>query len=400
MEINKHTLINELLAEVPEAMEQLYPYREQIKTGNTIADLAQTANISCSALLCGLQRVIKRATLDACDYEVMKRKLIKSNAVNVAGYVAFLWQHDFVAEMKRKAGELNIELNIQIFQKHQKKQFQNYLALCESSDDLPDLLIGKGFSSLMTHQFVDRFVNSGIYQHSPASTDWGTVFKESNIKDADNHYHPFGVEEMVMLYDKTATSSVPMPECWSDILEEKYKDSIMQMGKNRRDHFGFNMMLFLYANWGEEAIRRYASNVKDKKHFSSIIRNVGSHHQDSAPLSVVHQFTSLFVRSDVRQNVEVVKTKDGNPVSCYFYLAKNNASDETMKMAEHLYSPQVKSIIEKCGSTHITSNELYSGAKTINWIGWDKLKSLPMPFLKEHLSEIAYEHYKAEYTEC
>ena len=394
MELNEKINVRQLLTDVPECNEMLFSFQDKIHETTTLSSLAIDVNIPVATLLYGLQRTIKRATQNPCDYNKMKARLIKPNAVNIAGFVNFLWQNDFVTEMKSKAAELGIDLNINIFPKHEKKQFQNYLSLCKSPDDLPEVLIGKGFSSLITRQFAENFVKPGYYHYPTDNRKWGAVFKQSNLVDSSQCYHPFGVEEMVMVLDKSIPPEIAKPRLWSDLLKKEYADSIMQNGKNKRDHFGFNIMLYLYATGGEKAVERYALNVKSKEHFSYIIRNMGSNHTKGAPVNIVHQFASLFIRSEIRDQVEVVATEDGNPVTCHYYLLKRDAGLDAVKIIDHLYSPQIKAILEKCGTSHISSDQLFSGNDKLQWVGWDVIRELPLPYLKEYLSEIAYQNYK------
>ncbi len=42
--------------------------------------------------------------------------------------------------------------------------------------------------------------------------------------------------------------------------------------------------------------------------------------------------------------------------------------------------------------TSVLANE-----KKIRWIGWEQVKNSPLPFLKEYLSEIAYQEYEMSY---
>ncbi len=394
MDIRPETNINMLLKSIPECSEQLYSFKQIIKKNSTLESIAIEANIPYTALKYGIERTLKRTTQNPCNYEALRNKLIKSDAVNIAGYVNFLWQNEFVSELKRKAEAEGIKLNINIFPKHAKKEFQNYLAICKSPDDLPEILIGKGFSSLMTQQFVENFIISGYYHNPHFQYKTGNVFKDSNIMDTENHYHPFAVEEMVMVRDLTSALPTEVPSTWGDLLTPQFAGTIMQMGKNQRDHFGFNMMLHWYSKFGEEAITKYAENVKNKQHFSYIIKNMATNNTQTSPINIVHQFASLFIRSEAREKVEIIQTKDGNPITCHFFLAKKDTGAASIQIAQHLYSEEIKTILQKCGTTHITSNHLFSGNKIFQWIGWDKLKTLPLPYLKEHLSEIAYQSYK------
>ncbi|MDM8158575.1 ABC transporter substrate-binding protein [Labilibaculum sp. K2S] len=392
--IDIKTKIKQILQQTPGCEEFLYPFLHKIQDDTSLISLATMLDIPASILQYGLERSIKREEQNSCNYQQMRERLIKPGHVNIAGFVNFLWQNEFVYEMKSKSEKSGIKLNLNIFPKHSIEQFQNYISLCTSPDDLPEILIGKGFSSFMSQRFVDKFVKTGSYSHPPVSDKTGRVFAKARLQDSQHDYHPFGVEEMVMIHDKTIPFSEELPKTWISVLEPKYANAIMQMGKAKRDHFGFNMMLYLYTKVGREGIEQYASNVKNKQHFSYIIKNMARNNGDSAPINIVHQFAGRFIRSDALEKTEVITTKDGNPCVCIFFLMKNSLCDHGIEMARHLYSPQIKSIMEKWGTAHITSELPTSGNPKIQWVGWNKIKELPLPYLKEELSETAYNHYK------
>ncbi len=392
--IDADSNIYEILESCPECDEFLFPFKDSINCDTTLNTLAKELDISVVALQYGISRTQKRAEQNPCDYEKMRAKLIKPNHVNVAGFVNFLWQNQFVDELRKQADKLNIALNLNIFPKHSKKEFQNYLALCNDPNDLPEVLIGKGFSSLVTQSFVSKFVKSGVYKHPSICSSIGEVFAESGLVDDGDNYHPFGVEEVVMLHDKTIAFEEELPTSWSELLSPRYAGSIMQMGKNQRDHFGFNIMLYFYHTLGVSGVEGYAANVVNKQHFAYIIKNMAQNSQDSAPISIVHQFASKFIPSDLKHNTEIIETKDGNPCALLYFLLKESASPQAVELIKHLYSPQIKEIIEKCGTAHITSERAMSGSSRLQWVGWEDIKELPLPYLKEELSELAYLKYQ------
>ncbi len=391
--------IYEILRESPECDEFLFPFKDSINCDTTLDSLATELGISVVALQYGITRIQKRVEQYPCNYLKMRDKLIKPNHVNVAGFVNFLWQNQFIDELRRQADRLNIALNLNIFPKHSKKEFQNYLAVCNNPDDLPEVLIGKGFSSLVTQQFVSKFVKSGVYKHPSVCDAMGEIFAESGLVDEGENYHPFGVEEVVMLHDKTIAFEQELPTLWSELILPRYAGTIMQQGKNQRDHFGFNMMLYFYHTLGESGVEGYAKNVMNKQHFAHIIKHIAQNSCGSAPINVVHQFASKFIPSDLKHNTEVIQTKDGNPCALIYYLLKESASPQAVELVKHLYSPQIKEIIETCGTAHITSQSAMSGSSKVQWVGWQNLKELPLPYLKEGLSELAYQKYKQQIEE-
>lgn len=392
--IDTQSNIYEILERYPECDEFLFPFMDSIDATSTLDSLAKERELSVVALQYGISRTQKRAEQNPCDYAKMRSKLIKPDHINVAGFVNFLWQNQFIEELRRRAEELNIALNLNIFPKHSKKEFQNYLALCNDADDLPEILIGKGFSSLMTQRFVSKFVESGDYKHPSICSSIGRGFVESGLVDEGENYHPFGVEELIMLHDKTIPFEQELPTKWSELTASRYAGSIMQMGKSERDHFGFNMMLYFYHTLGHNGVERYASNVANKQHFSHIIKNIAQNSCGSAPINIVHQFASKFIPSDLKHNTQIIRTEDGNPCATLFFMLKHNSSQQAVELAKHLYSPQIKEMVERCGTTHITSTTPLSGGHKVQWVGWKSVKELRLPYLKEELSDLAFLKYQ------
>jgi len=394
MEINIHTRTTEILRQYPECHEFLYPFHQQCTEMTTLASLAGDANLSVASLVAGLERYVKRSKQSPCDYAKMRSRLVVPGAVNVAGFVHFLCHEPLVHELSARAKELKVNLNIHLFPKHLKKEFQSYLSLCNSADDLPEILIGKGFSSLLTSRFIDKFVRSGHFRHEIPGISMGNAFLSAGFSDPENDFHPFGVEEMVMVYDKTFGHTVDMPGSWDDLLMPEYNGMLCQMGKDRRDHFGFEVLLYLFARYGLQGIRSYAANVKVTQHFTNTVKNFGSKNASSVPVNIMHQFAVGLIRSNAKEVAEVVHAKEENPGVCHYFLLKKEANGKALELARHLYAPAIRAVIEKSGISHITSDQPLSGNATIRWIGWNWLRMFPMPYLKEHLAEIAYEHYK------
>lgn len=391
--VDAQSNIHDILKKHPECDEFLFPFCRSINKETTLYSLAEELDIPIAALQHGIARTQKRAVQNPCNYNQMRTKLIEPNHINIAGFVNFLWQNQFVKELQQHANRLSIPLNLNIFPKHSKKEFQNYLAVCNNPDDLPDMLIGKGFSSLSTQRFISKFVKTGVFQHAPVCNSMAKVFTSSGLADEGDNYHPFAVEEMVLLHDKTIALDAALPTSWQELLAPRYAGAIMQMGKNQRDHFGFNIMLYFYLMNGRKGVENYAANVENKQHFSYIIKNIARNNAHSAPISVVHQFASKFVPSQIKHNTEIIKTTDGNPCMSVFFLLKQNASAQAVELAKHLYSPQIKSILETCGTAHITSEQAMSGNSKVQWVRWQNIKQLPLPYLKEELSEWAYLKY-------
>lgn len=392
MMVMPESCVSRLLSEYPGCLEFLWPFRRAISPSTTVGELADQFFLPVETFLAGLDRLIIRSRLNACDYPTMKRRIIRRNAVNMAGFVTFTWQNAFEEELKTFAGNKKIRLNLNIFSKPEKATFQNYLACCKSHDDLPEILLGKGFSSLMTRQFVDNYLRTGIYRQA-IDMPYHPDIEAASLYDPENQFHTFGVNEFLMVFDRTKECCAGKPQSWGDLLSPAYQGMITQMGKNLCDHFGFVLLFYLYHRFGEDSIIRYVSNLKSKQHFSQMIKNLATGHPSAAPVNTLHGFTTSFIRSEARPFVEIVNPADGNPVTSHFFLIKNDASDEAIDIARHLYSFEMARIIEAGGTIHASPYSRLAEGKNLSWIGWEAVRNAPLPYLKEYLGRIAARAY-------
>ncbi len=342
-------------------------------------------------ILTELNHIVQREHQDFDQLEHIRQELIQSGKVNMAGFADFTWHEAFIEEMERFASAENIALNHQFFQKNNKKAFQFYLARCENPDELPDILVGKGFSSLMTRRFVDRFVKNGYFD-TPLDVNINELWKKSGLYDTTEQYHAFGAEELVILCDKSKEEYLPMPTRWSDLLRPEYTDAVTQMGKPQRDHFGANMLFYLHEQYGEQGIRDYARSVKFKWHFSKIIRDIGKNHPESSPFNVVQRYTTLFVRSNA--DVEVLSPEDGNPVSTFFLLVKKGSNEQVLKIARHFFSKEIAGFLENAGAISAHPDSPIAANANIRWLGWETIKNSSLPYQKDDFSEIAFEVFE------
>jgi hypothetical protein len=385
MNITPETNLLSLIDACPECLEFIWPFRRQLHETTTVSALASYIACDSVPLVLGLERCVERARWNPCEWAALRHRLIRPGFINVAGFVDFMWQDGLEQQLHTFAAEQGFFLNLVLFPKHEKKQFQNYLARCERIEDLPDLLIGKGFSSLMTQQFIDRFVSSGAFTH-PLDVPYSAVFEAAGLRDPRQEYHPFGIDEYVMVFDPVADPDCEIPQHWDDLQHPRYRGKITQMGKPQRDHFGFAQLFFLMQAGGEAGIARYARNVKRKQHFSWIIKNLASPGAPATPINVMHQYATRFIRRNVRDWVSVLSPPEGNPVTARFLLLKQNALPAAVALARHFYEPPVQELLTDAGLTPAAT-----ASRPIRWVGWDEVKHAQLPFLKEYLSHIVYQ---------
>lgn len=385
--------IEEIIAGCPEAWEVLHPFIDEIDLHKTLEKSVNSGGVEFRALRKALERVIRRATEYPCNVKEMRNILCSSGCVNVAGFAGFLIERPLRQELVAFANRNGIRLNCNFFAKPNKKTFQNYLARCNSADDLPDILIGKGFSSLVSRRFIDTFLQRGCYT-TELNVHYPQMFREAGLVDALMQYYPFAVEECVVVHDTTHPMSASVPQQWTDLVRPEYHGCITQMGNSKDGHFGSAMLLYLFAQGGISMVSGYAANVAERNHFAHIVKRAGDPLQASSPLTVMHNYAARMIRSDARQQVHVLTMKDRNPVTPLFALVKTGATPEVHAVACHLFSMEVAAMLSKTGlhpASEIQCRQQV--APSIRWIGWNTFRRDKFPYLKELLSEYAHDSF-------
>ncbi|MFM2292516.1 MAG: hypothetical protein RIS29_2329 [Bacteroidota bacterium] len=334
-----------------------------------------------------LNQLVAKDQKDLEKSAQLKDMLVKPGKVNMAGFADFTWHEAFISEMENYARLNDIPLHHQFFLKNDKKAFQFYLAQCEKASDLPDILVGKGFSSLMTRKFVDQFIHTGEFD-MPIGAEVNELWEKTGLYDSHEQYHAFGAEEQVILVDLSNPNHTAEPARWTDLLQPEYKNTVTQMGKPQRDHFGANQLFYLHEQGGDESIRAYANAVQHKWHFSKIIKDVGKNHPDASPYSIVQRYTTLFVRSDAK--VKILSPEDGNPVSAFFILVKKGSSEQVLQIARHFFSEAITRLLENAGAISAGIHSASAPIANIRWIGWDAIKNSNLPYQKDDFSEVAF----------
>lgn len=387
MNINIETQIGDILDAYPEAEEFLYLFKPALHRGLSILSLAEKYVASASAIVSGLERVIKKVDESPCDYPHMRARLIKEDCINVAGFVDFVWHHEFIEELHRFALLNNITLNLNIFSKYEKKAFQHYLAVCDCAEDLPDILIGKGFSSLMTQRFIKKFIDSNAYCCDLSAYQHNPMFQQAGLYDVNNNFHPFAIEEQLIVYDSSIALATQLPTSLEALTDAKYKQLVTQMGKANSQHESFTSMCYLYQSLGAEGIKAYVRNLKSRQHFSQIAKDIGRKKLTATPINVMRHYAYNMIRSDAKAQLKVIAPRAGNPVVALFFMVKQQSNAEVLKVAKHLYSQEIANIIAKSGALHAAC--VAEPAKKVRWIGWETVKNLNLPYVKESLSEMA-----------
>jgi ABC-type Fe3+ transport system substrate-binding protein len=250
----------------------------------------------------------------------------------------------------------------------------------KSVDELPDVVVAADVNSFFHRRFMDQFSSHFTtflpYPPHPYLGDAGFC-------DPDQHFSAFTANLLVMAVDKTKLGNRPIPTCWADLLRPDFADDIILRGED--DFFCNAVLLPYYKEYGMDAIRLLARNIKSGRHPAEMVKMAGSDREGAAAVYVLPYFFAAKIRS---AQVEVVWPSDGAILSPVFLLVKKNTIEKHRKMLDFIFSKETAEVLVRnlAPSLHPeVSNELFPGPA--KWLDWDFLKNNDIGTLKDEIQK-------------
>ncbi len=265
----------------------------------------------------------------------------------------------------------------------------SYYPLLDSIKDereLPDIIMASDVNNFFHRPFVDRFINKNVFK-TYESTAPNQYLEKVGFSDPNKNFTMFTANMLVIAVDKNRLGERPIPEKWEDLLNPDFENEIVMRGE---DNFFCNaVMLPFYKEFGMDAIKILAKNIKSGMHPAEMVKLAGKDQPESGTFYIMPYF---FTKRIKNRNVEVVWPNDGAIASPVFLLAKESKIEENKKLLDFLLSKETGEMLNGrfFPSTHEeVKNENFP--ETVSWLGWDFLTQNDIGKLKENIREVFME---------
>ncbi|MFT8320269.1 MAG: ABC transporter substrate-binding protein [Bacillus sp. (in: firmicutes)] len=269
--------------------------------------------------------------------------------------------------------------------------FFPYLKECQEIEEIPDMMIAPGFSYFFHQEFRERFVDKGYFQ-SVGRKEKNPSLGKLPLQDPEGHYTILCFNPTVMLVDRTNHPDMPLPKRWKDLLRPEYERSVAIRGHQHRD-FCEGILLNMYKEHGEEAVRKLGKAVKVGLHPAEMVKLAGSGRSDAPKISAIPYSFSKLIRP--KKNVSVIWPEDGAIVNPMVMMVKSNTSSEVNKLAEFLAEKEIGTFFSEAffPSYHPLVDNGLPKESTFKWLGWEFLREKDIAQLTTELEEVFLEEY-------
>ncbi|MFT3739314.1 MAG: ABC transporter substrate-binding protein [Breznakibacter sp.] len=260
---------------------------------------------------------------------------------------------------------------------------QSYYPLLDqidNPDNLPDIMIASDINNCFHTHFVSRFVNKGVFaEYMPFEPN--KYLSDAGFNDPLKRYTMLTANLLVVVVDREKLGDRPMPRTWADILSPIFVNDIVMRGE---DNFFCNaVMLPLYKDFGMEAIKAMAGNVKSGRHPAEMVKLAGAEKPEAATIYIMPYFFAKKIQSG---RVDIVWPADGAIASPVFLLVKADRIERHKPLLDYLLSTDMAQMLVKRHFPSINpqvGNDTLPGS--VKWLGWDFLAKNDIAVLKEQI---------------
>lgn len=238
----------------------------------------------------------------------------------------------------------------------------------DSIDALPDVIASMGFGDYFRGEFRKKFLDTGMFA-SVQAQPVPEPFASAGIADPKGIYTIYATSVYIMLIDHKKLGNLPVPETWMDLTKPIYKNMIIAGGHD--DEINEVLLMHLYQEGGDQALKDLAPNVQTLWHASQMAKAAGSSMKTGAAIYILPWFFASTCPN--MDHASIVFPKDGGLLSPMYMLVKKDKKGK-MKAVTDFMTGKVMGDLAAATlfpSLHPQADNKFPAGTKLKWLGWD-----------------------------
>lgn len=219
------------------------------------------------------------------------------------------------------------------------------LRTAKSESDLPDIIVTSNYRILFSGAFYDTFMKTGRYKglirddyKRKMPADLAGNLERSNL----------GIlcfSSWSFVRDLTVEGVPTDIESWEQIISPDRKGEITVHGHIDKATFG--LAYFIVKHWGKEGLVRFAQNITDIKHFSNIIKRMGSGDPEKTALNLLPDVAASKIPSS--KKIKKLNLKEGKVLAPMVLMVKASKIEACSEILEKIGSRGFSDLLKNGG---------------------------------------------------
>lgn len=263
--------------------------------------------------------------------------------------------------------------------------------LAAAGDGVPRMLV-----STFHHDILDpRLLAHYAPQTMPSLPPCHPVCAAAGLPDPEGVFRLFAVVPFVFLVDEMRLKGRAAPRRWSDLLAPHWAGDIVFGGwrpdeQSAYQEYNSFLLLALRHEFGDEALRAFAANVRHLQHNIRTATLAGSNSVHASAVAVLPWLQAELCPR--RARTRVVWPEDGALAMPISYLVKRGEERRVSPLADYLHGAELGAVLARnCypPANAALDSGLPDGAR-LKWPGWDYVRRHDMAIETRRAAEIFF----------
>jgi hypothetical protein len=220
------------------------------------------------------------------------------------------------------------------------QDIETLLRTAKDESEFPDFIVTSNYSIFFSYGFYERFLKTGIYAGVTNPADFAALPAAIRDNLTRNNIGVLCFMSWSIVQDLTV-EGVPDIHSWKELLTPAMQEQITVHGHT--DKVTFGLMYFLRETFGDEAIRQFARNITDIKHFSQIIKRFASTDPHRTAFSLLPDVAAAKIPSN--KKVRIVNVDEGKVLNPIILIVRKSKLEQCREVLNAFWSPAFRDML-------------------------------------------------------
>jgi len=235
------------------------------------------------------------------------------------------------------------------------KGIESELKAAQTEDELPEVLIASGLHTVLSRNFRERFIDTGIYTGITTPEALKIMPESFQQLVTEHNIGILGIGYWSIVVDLSTSPGVAYPHRWIDLVDPLYKDLLTVHGYNGKASIATLLML-LKEQLGSGAATDFACNIRNVWHFAEILKRLDSSEVRRTPFNLLPNAATVQMPS--RKQAVILEFEDGPVLAPMLMFVKTSRIEECQPIVDFFHSDIMRKALKR-GDFYL--------AEDVNW---------------------------------
>jgi len=224
------------------------------------------------------------------------------------------------------------------------KSLEEQLNEARSEDELPDILVTTGLNLVFSKTFRPKFFDNGVYIGVNRPECLAVLPEEFRRAALDYNLGFLAFGSWHMVWDQTLGKDLVMPKTWSELAKPEYARQLSIHGYKGKMS-ATSLLLVLKERLDEQAVERFAGNIKNVWHFAEVLKNMDSNNPERVAFNILPNAASAQIPTT--KNAAMIEFRDGPLLAPMLLFVKQSKLAQLQPVLDFFWGDAFRSVLAR-----------------------------------------------------